>query len=131
MSRNDFGHLAFVFTGILTNEEFAVCKEAWRQPGALTGMLNYYRAADAGPPDPERGRPEGNFTSGLPPESLTVHAPTLVIWGEQSVLPITLLDGLDDYVADLSVITVPGAGHWLPEERPDEVNRLIRQFLPD
>ena len=28
--------------------------EAWSQPGALTGGLNYYRAANLGPPTPDR-----------------------------------------------------------------------------
>jgi epoxide hydrolase 4 len=92
-------------------------------------MLNYYRASDAGPPDPGRGRSKGGFVSGFAPKELTVQVPTLVMCAEASLLPLNLIDGLDTYVPDLSVVTVPGAGHWLPEERPDEVNASIRRFL--
>jgi pimeloyl-ACP methyl ester carboxylesterase len=129
LSRDDFAVMCSWFGDVLTDEDLAVYKDAWRQPGALTGMLNWYRAADAGPPDPERGRPEGNFSCGFPLESLTVRVPTLVIWGESSLLPLSCLDGLEVHVPELSVATLPGAGHWLPEERPDEVNRQIRRFL--
>jgi epoxide hydrolase 4 len=129
LSRNDFAVMCSWFGDVLTEADLAVYKEAWRQPGALTGMLNWYRAADLGPPDPERGRPEGNGTCGLDVESLTVSVPTLVIWGEKSLLPMSLFEGLEAYVPDLSVATLPGGSHWLPEERPDEVNGSIRQFL--
>src|SRR5207253_8028110 len=80
LSRDDFASMASWFGDVLTGEDLAVYKDAWRQPRALTGMLNWYRAADAGPPDPERGRPEGNFSCGVPPESLAVPVETLVVW---------------------------------------------------
>ena len=131
LARDDFAVMAAWFGDVMTDEDLAVYKDAWRQPGALVGMLNWYRAADAGPPDPERGRPEGNFRCGVPLEKLTVPVPTLVICGENSLLPLTWLGGLNDYVPDVTVVTLPGGGHWLPEERPGEVNRLIRQFVGD
>jgi pimeloyl-ACP methyl ester carboxylesterase len=56
--------------------------------------------------------------------------PTLVIWGENdAVLLPTLTRGLDEWVPDLRVEIVKGAGHWAPYERPEEVNRLIREFV--
>jgi pimeloyl-ACP methyl ester carboxylesterase len=128
LARDDFAHMCSWFADVLTDDDMAVYRDAWRQPGALTGMLNWYRAADAGPPDPQRGRSDGNFTCGFPSESLTVQIPTLVISGEESILPMSLLEGLEAYVTDLSVVTLPG-GHWLPEEHPDDVNRQMRQFL--
>ncbi|HYC74659.1 alpha/beta hydrolase, partial [Brevundimonas sp.] len=38
--------------------------------------------------------------------------------------------GLKDWLADLRMQQViPGAGHWIQQERPDEVNRLLLDFL--
>lgn len=56
--------------------------------------------------------------------------PTLVIWGERdtALLP-GLLDGLDAMVPLLTVRRIPDASHWVIHERPEETNRLIREFL--
>ena len=38
--------------------------------------------------------------------------------------------GLKDWLTDLrGQHVLPGAGHWLQQERPDEVNRLLLAFL--
>jgi pimeloyl-ACP methyl ester carboxylesterase len=62
--------------------------------------------------------------------SQTVEVPTLVIWGENdtALLP-SLTRGLSEWVPRLRVEIVPGAGHWVPYERPDRVNSLIREFM--
>jgi pimeloyl-ACP methyl ester carboxylesterase len=56
--------------------------------------------------------------------------PTLVIWGmqDQSQLP-GLLDGLDDYVDDLTIQRIDEAGHYPMRSHPKEVTRAIRAFL--
>jgi pimeloyl-ACP methyl ester carboxylesterase len=111
----------------LTDAELAVYREAWDQPGALTGGLNYYRAARMGEQVAAGGVPDEYMTK---INSETVRVPTMVIWGENdTVLLPTLTRGLSDWVPNLRVEIVPGAGHWVPYERPDEVNRLIREFV--
>jgi pimeloyl-ACP methyl ester carboxylesterase len=111
----------------LTDAELAVYREAWDQPGALTGGLNYYRAARMGEQVAAGGVPEEYMTK---INSQTVSVPTMVIWGENdAVLLPTLTRGLTEWVPDLRVEIVPGAGHWVPYEQPDEVNRLIREFV--
>jgi epoxide hydrolase 4 len=107
--------------------ERAAYHEAWSQPGALRGGLNYYRAARMGEQVAAGGVPEeyaGKITS------QTVSVATLVIWGEKdpALLP-TLTRGLSEWVPRLRVEIVPGAGHWVPYERPDVVNSLIREFV--
>lgn len=54
----------------------------------------------------------------------------LVIWGlrDPAILP-GLLDGLEDYVADLTVMRIPGAGHYPMRSHPGEVNQAIRNFV--
>ncbi|MGE5858085.1 MAG: alpha/beta fold hydrolase, partial [Solirubrobacterales bacterium] len=111
----------------LSDADRAIYHEAWGQPGALQGGLNYYRAAHMGEQVAAGGVPE-EYASKL--TSQTVSVPTLVIWGENdaALLP-SLTRGLGEWVPRLRVEIVPGAGHWVPYERPDEVNSLIREFV--
>jgi pimeloyl-ACP methyl ester carboxylesterase len=74
---------------------------------SLTGGCNYYRASPLRPPRPETRAPPA---STLPREMLTVDIPTLVLWAmEDTALPPELVDGLDDYVPQLTLEKVPGA----------------------
>ncbi len=101
--------------------------EAWAQPGALTGSLNWYRAARLGPPtsaEPKARSFEPTVAANQ------VRVPTLVIWGEKDKALVTQnLDGLEAYVPDLTVRRVPDATHWLIHEQPALVNRTIREFI--
>ena len=58
--------------------------------------------------------------------------PTLVLWGAESHL-ITrgLADQVDEALPNAETVLVDGTTHFLPQERPDEVARLIEQFLSD
>src|SRR3989338_1248218 len=126
------GHRRFVLVGHDLGERFteaerAAYVEAWSQPGALTGGLNYSRAAGAGPPAAD-GAPARSF--GGDPARLAVRVPTLVIWGERdrALLPGNL-EGLERFVPDLRVRRVPHASHWVVHEEPELVNRAIREVL--
>lgn len=101
--------------------------EAWSQPGALTGSLNYYRASPLYPPtaaDPGAARLK------LDPKNFMVRVPTLVIWGEKdtALLP-SILEGIDEVVPGVEVVRVPDATHWVMDEKPDLVNAEIRRFI--
>lgn len=112
--------------GFFTEGDRQAYLEAWSQPGALTGGLNYYRAAAVGPPE---GTSAESFLRRSEFPSLEVRMPTLVIWGEKD--PYLLagnLDGLDRYVPQLTVTRVPDATHWVVHEKPALVNSLIRHF---
>jgi epoxide hydrolase 4 len=101
---------------------------AWSQPGALTGGLNYYRAAKVGPPAPSGEKAAGNF--GLGNNSLMVKVPTLVIWGEKDTALLTgNLEGLDKYVPQLTIKRIPEGTHWVIHEEPALVNQYIREFI--
>ena len=115
--------------GYFTKEDQAAYIEAWSQPGALTGGLNWYRAARIGPlkDDKEAATIDAQLTA-LP--SLQVHVPTLVLWGEQDRHLLTgCLNGLADYVPDLTVRRVPEASHWIHHEQPALVSSAIREFI--
>jgi epoxide hydrolase 4 len=101
--------------------------EAWSQPGALTGGLNYYRATPMYPPTETDPGPKA---LNLDPAQFHVRVPTLVIWGEQDVaLLATNLDGLEQYVSDLTVKRIADGSHWVSHEHPVLVNRCIREFI--
>lgn len=113
--------------GVFTEEDKKAYIEAWSQPGALTGGLNYYRAARVGPPAPGDANTAG-FAAGLP--SLDVKAPTLVIWGEKDIaLLIGNLEGLDKFVPNLTIKRIPDGTHWVIHEKPALVNGYIREFI--
>src|SRR5262249_47238221 len=115
--------------------------EAWSQPGALTGGLNYYRASGVGPPPspaatsaspaaPPTAPSTPTGSPGPPGPPLMVRVPTLVIWGEKDTALLTgNLNGLDQYVPKLTVKRLPDGTHWIAREKASDVNRLIREFL--
>lgn len=113
--------------GYFTQVDRQAYLEAWSRPGALTGGLNYYRAARVGPPAVSGGE-IASLTSAL--ASLQVNVPTLVIWGEKDPYLLTgNLDGLERYVPNLTVERVPDGTHWVVHEKPCLVNSLIRRFI--
>jgi pimeloyl-ACP methyl ester carboxylesterase len=83
-------------------------------------MVNYYRAALRG------GGAMRQRRIGYP----TVRIPTLVIWGLQDhALVRQNLDGLNDFVADLTVVKIADAGHFVHEDQPDQVTREMLTWL--
>jgi pimeloyl-ACP methyl ester carboxylesterase len=99
----------------------------WKQEGALTAMLNWYRASELVVPAPDEGEPRPAWTRGPFP---SVKVPTLVVWGMQdkALLPVQL-EGLDVLVDDLDIVRAEDAGHFIPWERPEPVVAAIRAFL--
>jgi len=114
--------------GYFNEEDRKAYLEAWAQPGALTGGLNYYRAAGIGPPTGEESQVTGNFA--VDPSLLTVKVPTLVIWGEKDNALLTgNLEGLDKFVSNLIIKRIPDGSHWVIHEKPALVNAYMRDFI--
>ncbi len=101
--------------------------ESWRRPGALGGMLAWYRREGLGPP--QDGTPaRGNYAPQIAP--LTINVPTLVIYPAADIYTRPAAHhGLEQYVPELTFHTIEGASHWVAEEHPELVNRHIRGFL--
>ncbi len=94
--------------------------QAWSQDGALTAMLNYYRAA-------LRQTPRA-ATARLRP----IDAPTLVIWGDRdTALGSELAEPEARWVKDVRVEHLPEATHWVQHDAPGRVNELLVEFLGD
>lgn len=102
---------------LFTREEVEPYRAAAARPGALTAMLNYYRALLQTPDIRDIG--DGR-----------VDVPTLMLWGEQDVaLDIHLLDGTEAYVPDLTIRRFPHASHWVQQDIPDEINAALVEWL--
>jgi pimeloyl-ACP methyl ester carboxylesterase len=128
LAADDFARLRdFAFGDLgLSEVELQHYREAWAQPGALTAMLNWYRATPLRPPAPDGsdGPPV------LQAKDFLVDVPTLVVWGERDAfLRPALLEGLEAFVSDLTVVRLPQAGHWLAHEAAKKVNDAIRDYL--
>jgi len=109
------------------DEERRAYLEAWTQPGALTCMLNWYRASPLYPPV---GDDPGAARLKLDPKDFVVRVPTLVIWGmRDEFLRPQLLDGLEACVPDLRIERIAEGTHWVIHEHPERVNALIRGFI--
>ncbi len=103
--------------------------EAWSQPGAITGSLNYYRAAVLTPPD-IKNNPDGKGQAAEAFTQVMVQVPTLVIWGEKdTALTIHNLTGIEEYVPDLTIKKIPEGSHWVVNETPQLVSSMIREFI--
>jgi epoxide hydrolase 4 len=110
----------------LSDRDREVYLESWRKPGAAAGMLGMNRREGISPPtDDAPGH--GNYAREM--LSLRVAVPTLVLHGTRDAFdPASSLDGLETYVPDLTLRHIEST-HWIPEEVPDEVNALVRQFI--
>jgi epoxide hydrolase 4 len=88
--------------------------EAWSQPGAATGMINYYRAA----------------VRKKSPEVRPISAPTLVIWGQRDrYLGQKLAEPHHDDVPDQRVERLPDASHWVHHDEHERVTQLLIEFF--
>lgn len=109
----------------IPDEERQAYLDDWGQPGALTAMLNWYRASPLVVPAIGEEAPSGSRDP-FPP----LKVPTLVLWGmkDKALLPVQL-DGLNALVETLTIRRIEDAGHFVPWERPEPVVAAIREFM--
>jgi pimeloyl-ACP methyl ester carboxylesterase len=100
------------------DEVLRVYREAAAAPGALTAMLNYYRALIRGL---RRTRRRG---------IIRIDTPTLMIWGEvDAALGKELTYGTEDHVSNLTLRYLPNVSHWVQQEAPEMVNAMVEAWL--
>jgi pimeloyl-ACP methyl ester carboxylesterase len=85
-------------------------------PGALTAMVNYYRA---------------NFWGLARAGAVSrIEVPVLMIWGEEdTALGLELTEGYGPFVADFTLERLPGVSHWVQQEAPEKVNARMLAWL--
>ena len=85
--------------------------------GGLTGPINWYRNLVR----------NCRILAGMDDR---IQVPCLMISSEDDIfLPPKLADGMEEYVSDLEKHLIRECGHWTPAEKPEEVNRLITDWL--
>jgi pimeloyl-ACP methyl ester carboxylesterase len=106
--------------GFLSEADLAIYTEAWTQPGAITGGLNWYRANDL---------ETGSVDAVMAGRSPTISVPVTVMWGvDDTAVLVQNAEGLDVYADDLVVELFEGVDHWIEHRIPGEVARAIREL---
>ena len=83
----------------------------------FTGGLNWYRNA---------ARSFGAFADA----KWEIDVPCLYVGAENDViLRPSSADGMEDFIDDLEKVTVMDCGHWTQQEKPDELNRILIDWL--
>ncbi len=123
MRRDRYGVLTRAFTTWVTRSnaftpaDLDRYRQAWGQPGALTAMVNWYRALWH----------SRSFYAAVP---AMISVPTLLIWGTADrALGQELTYGTERYVSDLRVRYLNGISHWVQQEAPAEVNAMLVPFV--
>jgi pimeloyl-ACP methyl ester carboxylesterase len=97
-----------------------VYRDSAARPGALTAMLNYYRAFVRG------GGQRRQDALGYP----VIDTPTLMLWGEEDVaLGKETTYGTEAVVPNLTLRYLPRVSHWVQQEAPETVNALLEAWL--
>ena len=116
-----FLHGAYRKRSQLSDGEIRRFVDEASKPGAAFAMLGWYRAA---------------FRNALKawfrvPKYETIAAETLLLWGENDfdLGYEDLVPGTERYAPRLTVEVVPGAGHFLHEEQPEQINALLHSFF--
>jgi pimeloyl-ACP methyl ester carboxylesterase len=100
--------------------ELEAIVDVYARPGRIEGGFNYYRA--------RVGQRAGE--SDVDPATVAIHTPTVVRWGDlDPVISVDLADRLQEFFPDSELELLPGVGHFVPFEAPDEVVAAIRTAL--
>jgi pimeloyl-ACP methyl ester carboxylesterase len=101
--------------GTFSPEDLAQYRNAWSQPGALTAMINWYRAL---------------FRTRVKLRDKTVRVPTRILWGERDDFLLTEMahESLQ-YCSSAELFTFANATHWLHHEEPARVSELLIDFF--
>jgi pimeloyl-ACP methyl ester carboxylesterase len=130
ISRDDFSGVDRTFTDKVENKnafnetDIKLYKDALRQPGALSGAVNYYRA------NVRRLTSRGSREDASSPDA-RISVPTLFIYGEKdfAIIPETVR-GVENYVSGpYREVRIPEGGHWIQNEAPEKVNAALLEFM--
>lgn len=102
--------------GSFTSDDLRAYRRAWSQPGALSAMLNWYRAyARYGAERPTEWR---------------VRVPTMMIWGAKDLfLSQSMAEPSINQCDEGELYILRQATHWVQHDRAQRVNELLTQFL--
>ena len=97
---------------LISDDELAVYVSAFESSG-FTGSINWYRNLDR----------NWHVLADVDP---IIQQPALMIYGDRDVIPRS--PNLSAFVPNVVEVGLD-CGHWIPEERPEETNQLILDWL--
>jgi pimeloyl-ACP methyl ester carboxylesterase len=120
LRRRNFQALADALTECSRPESFipsdlAKYREAWSMPGALTGMVNWYRAFLAKRPTLDSVR--------------RIEIPTLIVWGKDDKFGVPELAERSRALCSQGSVVYLNTGHFMQHDQPARVNELLLDFL--
>jgi pimeloyl-ACP methyl ester carboxylesterase len=104
----------------IREREFEAIVDTYARPGSVKASIAYYRARAAA----------RRTQVGAPAGSPTIRQPTVVAWGElDPVMLAAWSDRLGETFPDHELSLLPGVGHFVPIEAPEETTDAIRRAL--
>lgn len=102
--------------GTFSDDDLAVYREAWQQPGAIRGMINWYRAALR--------------LVGAPLPRTPIRVPVHLIWGKRDrFLGWQMARPSIERCAEGELTFLDDATHWLHHEQPERVSELMLEWF--
>ena len=113
--------------GLIPAEERAIYIGQWSRPGALTAMLNWYRASQIVVPQPGATAEAPEWVLRAFPK---MRIPVRIIWGleDKALLPVQL-EGIGEIGDEVDIFPLKGVGHFAPWEAPEQVASALKPFL--
>ncbi len=106
-----------------SDDDMEKYKETWLKPGAMTAMLNWYRAM-------LQGRGNNSSMASGERELPRITVPTLMLWGEKDIaLEKSLAEESIQLCENGKIVFFPDATHWLQHDESAAVNQHIHEFL--
>jgi len=101
-----------------SEEELDRYREAWGQPGAITAMINWYRATFG-----------SSRSSRL---SRSIQPKTLVIWGKNDPYLSYQMAALSlDHCDDGAMVLIDDATHWVQHDKSQQVSQLMIDYFKE
>ncbi len=97
---------------VMNDDELSVFVAAFESSG-FTGSINWYRNLDR----------NWYLLADVKP---LIHQPTLMIYGDRDLIPKS--ESLKDFAPNLDVVSLD-CGHWIQQEKPNETNQIILNWL--
>lgn len=125
---NDFAFIDYLWDywtspGFEDAKHIANVKKTLGEPGVLPATLAYYRAMlDASKDDPKLAKVHELINR-------PIHVPTLALCGADDLRAELMTDQAEYFTGEYQFELVPDAGHFLHRERPEQVSRLILDWL--
>jgi pimeloyl-ACP methyl ester carboxylesterase len=102
---------------LLDDDELGVYADTFARTG-FTGGINWYRNIDR------------NWETTPALDGARIEVPSLMVTAEwDAVLRPELAEPMRAFVPDLEIHMIPSCGHWTPQEKPDELNAVMIDWL--